>query len=310
VGEGLDRLGGGDVLELGAGSGRLAVDLLQEFARRDSLPARYLILEVSPDLKADQRDLIEAQVPALLPRVRWLDRLPAPGFRGVVVANELLDAMPVHRFRIADGAWQELFVVEHEGAFRDSWRVPESVGLVAALEHIWPEPGGRPADGFHSELNLRLRPWLSAMAATVDAGMLLLIDYGYTRREYYHPERRQGTLICHFRHRAHADPYLLPGLQDMTANVDFTAVAEAAVAAGFELAGFTSQAHFLIDSGLDEVMSASVAGDLRAHLELAQGIKKLTLPSEMGERFKVIALTRGIAGGWSGFRSRDLRERL
>lgn len=310
VGEGLDRLNGGSVLELGAGSGRLAVDLLQELASRDELPADYRILEVSPSLRAAQRELIGAQVPELLPRVRWLDRLPSSGFRGIVVANELLDAMPVNRFRVKGAGWQELFVVEHEGGLRDSWRVPQSPGLVDALEHLWPEQAGRPADGFHSELNMRLRPWLSAMANSLDAGMLLLIDYGYTRREYYHPERRQGTLICHYRHRAYADPYLLPGLQDMTANVDFSAVAEAAIANGLELAGFTTQAHFLIDSGLDEILAASDAGNPRAHLQLAQGIKKLTLPSEMGERFKVIALTRGVEGELSGFRSRDLRGRL
>jgi SAM-dependent MidA family methyltransferase len=310
VAECLRAVGGGELLELGAGSGRLAVDLLGELARRDCLPRRYLILELSPSLQAAQRELLAASLPDLLPRVTWLDSLPPAGFRGVVVANELLDAMPVHRFRAGEAGWQELFVVETEAGLADSWRPLASPGLATALAQLWPDPDRRPAPGYTSEINLRLSPWLAAMAEMLQAGTLLLIDYGYTRREYYHPERNQGTLICHYRHRAYADPYLLPGLQDMTANVDFSAVAGAATAAGFALAGFTTQAHFLIDSGLDEILEASDPGELRAHLQLAQGVKKLTLPSEMGERFKVIALTRAVDAPLSGFRSRDLRARL
>ena len=309
VAECLDNIGGGLVLEIGAGSGRMAADMLAALTALDRLPDRYAILELSPGLRQAQRETLVARVPALLPRVEWLDSLPQGGFRGVVVGNELLDAMPVHRFRRHRDTWQELAVTGDERGLRDSWGDIRSPGLRQAIDRLWPD-GTAPDDGYSSELNMRLAPWLRALAQNLACGYVLLIDYGYTQREYYHPERRQGTLICHFRHRAYADPYLLPGLQDITASVDFSALARAADNAGFELAGFTTQAHFLIDSGLDRLLAASDPGEVQRHLQLMQGVKKLTLPGEMGERFKVVALARGAAARLSGFRSRDLRERL
>lgn len=309
VAECLGRLRGGSVLELGAGSGRMAADVLGELAALDALPERYLILEPSPDLRQAQRERLQAVVPRLLHRIDWLQRLPAGGFRGVLLANEVLDAMPVHRFRRREGAWQELAVVMDADGLHDHWTALRSPGLAQALRAIWPDAAAVP-DGYSSELNMRLAPWLKALAGGMQQGYALLIDYGYTRAGYYHPERAQGTLICHFRHRAHADPYLLPGLQDITANVDFTAVAQAAVQAGFVLAGFTTQAHFLIDSGLDRLLAASDPTDVRRHLKLMQGVKTLTLPSEMGERFKVLALARATQTSLSGFRTRDLSARL
>jgi SAM-dependent MidA family methyltransferase len=191
----------------------------------------------------------------------------------------------------------------------DRWTAIRSPGLAGALAALWPDDASV-AEGYSSELNLRLAPWLRAVAERMQRGYLLLIDYGYSRDEYYHPQRSQGTLICHFRHRAHADPYLLPGLQDITANVDFSALATAASDAGFSLAGFTTQAHFLIDSGLQELLAASDPADVKRHFERMQGVKKLTLPSEMGERFKVMALARDAPPVLSGFRSKDLRGRL
>lgn len=309
VAECLARLDGGSVLEVGAGSGRLAADLLDELARCDRLPERYLILEVSPDLRALQAETLGARVPGLVDRVTWLDALPDSPIDAVVVANELLDAMPVHRFRRRGDQWQECAVARDDDALYDDWRVPFSPGLVDALEAVWPG-GPVPADGYTSEINLRLAPWLTAMAAALGRGYLLLIDYGYTAREYYHAERDRGTLICHFRHRAHADPYLLPGLQDITANVDFSAVARAAVQAGFVLAGYTTQAHFLIDNGLDRHLAAIATHDPGAQLDQLQAVKRLTLPAEMGERFKVIGLALGASEALSGFRTRDLRDRL
>jgi SAM-dependent MidA family methyltransferase len=307
----LERLDQGDVLEFGAGSGRLACDLLHRLDVLDRLPGRYFILELSPDLQAAQRERLERELPHLADRVSWLQTLPGAGFRGVMLGNELLDAMPVHRFRWAsDGAWQELYVRQDGPGFADLWREPTSAGLEAALQATWaglPPP----AAGYSSEINQRLGPWLASVAGRLDAGCVLLVDYGYTRSEYYHPERRQGTLLCHYRHRAHADPYLLPGIQDMTANVDFSAVGSAAVAAGLEVIGYTTQAHFLIDNGLDALMARSDLADLKAHLALTQGVKKLTLPTEMGERFKVIALTRGIeAPPRQGFTTRNFTDRL
>ena len=309
VGECLQDLDEPVVLEVGAGSGRMAADLLSELARAERLPAEYLILELSPSLQQLQRQTIAADCPQLLSRVRWLTRLPGKGFSGVVVANELLDAMPVHRFRREADQWQELFVTENEDGLTGQWLAPRSTGLVAAVEAsvpAWPELPG----GYSSEINLRLQPWLAALRGSMIRGYLLLIDYGYSAREYYHPERSQGTLICHYRHRVHADPYLLPGLQDITANVDFTAVALAGRAAGFELAGYTTQAHFLIDNGLDRRLAVSDPGDVRRHMVLMQGAKRLMLPAEMGERFKVMALALDMPLTLAGFTSRDLRDRL
>jgi SAM-dependent MidA family methyltransferase len=300
---------GAAVLEVGAGSGRLAADLLQGLERQGALPAAYRILELSPDLRQAQREALQAAVPHLLDRVTWLDALPAAPFSGVVIGNELLDAMPVHRFRRHHGDWQELCVAADGEGLGDRWVQVASPGLAGRLAQIWPDPAPV-ADGYRSEVNLRLGPWLNAIAGNLARGVVLLLDYGYTRREYYHPERAQGTLICHFRHRAYADPYLLPGLQDITANVDFSAVAGAAVDAGLAVAGFTTQAFFLIDNGLDALLAASEPGAVSRHLDLVQGAKRLTLPSEMGERFKVIALARGIDAELRGFRSRDLRDRL
>lgn len=305
----LQGLGGGRVLEIGGGTGRMAADILRELEAIGDLPERYCILELSPTLQQVQRETLEAAAPHLMDRVAWLQGLPVRGFSGVLLGNELLDAMPVHRFRRHAGGWQELAVGGDDTGLYDVWRGVKSPGLEAALDALWPDPGTVP-EGYSSELNMRLAPWLRAMAATMTRGYLLLIDYGYTQREYYHPERCQGTLLCHFRHRAYADPYLLPGLQDITANVDFSALAHAAAAAGFSLAGYTTQAHFLIDSGLQELLQDADPADLKRHMTLMQGVKKLTLPSEMGERFKVMALARNAEPMLAGFRSRDLRDRL
>jgi len=305
----LQKLGGGAVLEVGAGSGRMAADMLLELEALDSLPERYCILELSPSLQQVQCETVQAAVPHLAHRIEWLDGLPLRGTHGVVVGNELLDAMPVHRFRRHASGWQELAVGGDETALFDVWGPVRSPGLLAAIEALWRNPR-EIAEGYTSELNMRLRPWLQAVAACMTRGYLLLVDYGYTRHEYYHPDRNQGTLICHYRHRAYNDPYLLPGLQDITANVDFSAVASAASDAGFTLAGYTTQAHFLIDSGLDTLLGDADPTDVARHMALMQGVKQLTLPSEMGERFKVMALARDADSTLSGFRSRDLRGRL
>jgi SAM-dependent MidA family methyltransferase len=305
----LDLAGVTQVLELGAGSGKMAADMLAELAARECLPESYFVLEASPSLKAEQRDTLAREVPELLSRVRWLESLPGPGFRGVIVANELLDAMPVHRFRRWQDAWQEATVSITDDGLCDAWVDPFSNGLETALATIWPA-GEVPGDGYASEVNLRLAPWMEAIKHSLHKGYLLLIDYGYTRREYYHAERAEGTLIGHFRHRAFADPYRLPGLQDITANVDFTAVAEAGVNAGLRLAGFTTQAHFLIDNGLERLLSDLDPADMRSHLQIMQGVKRLTLPSEMGERFKAIAFACDAPVGLAGFATKDLRDRL
>lgn len=309
VAECLARLDGGEVVEVGAGSGRMAADLLAGLADLGALPRRYRILEVSPDLRATQAATLAESVPALADRVEWLDTLPGADWQGVVLANELLDAMPVHRFRRTADGWQELFVERAGEGFADRWDSIRSPGLAPALAAIWP-PEAPPGTGYRSEVNLRMAPWLAAVSASLARGYLLLVDYGYAGREYYHPERSQGTLVCHFRHRVFSDPYRLPGLQDMTANVDFSALARAAADAGLALAGYTTQAYFLIDNGMDELVGASDPSDVRRHLALVQGAKQLLLPGEMGERFKVMALARDVDTALRGFRSRDLGARL
>jgi SAM-dependent MidA family methyltransferase len=305
----LRALGGGDILEFGAGSGVMAADVLLHLQDTGNLPQRYLILELSPDLQARQRETLQRKAPDLLSRVHWLQQLPVPGWRGVVLGNEVLDAMPVHRFRRTADGWQELYVACDGPRFREAWDDVPSPGLQSALHTLVARVGDF-APGYCSEINLRLPGWLQALAGFLDQGAVLLVDYGYSGAEYYHPERSQGTLICHFQHRAHADPLVLPGLQDITANVDFSAVAHAALDAGLELAGYTTQVHFLIGNGIEHLLAASDAADAGAYMDLVQGLKQLTLPGAMGERFKVIGLQRGLEQPLQGFAQRDMRACL
>ncbi|MDX1593298.1 MAG: SAM-dependent methyltransferase [Gammaproteobacteria bacterium] len=305
----LERLGGGDLLELGAGRGTLAADLLEALEARDRLPGRYLILDVSGALREEQRETLARRVPGLLDRVAWLDALPAGGFRGLVLGNEVADALPVSRFRLAGGRVLEAHVRQGaDGGFAWSW--PEAGGALASRVRALLDEVGPLPDGYTSELCPRLEPWIASLAGALDAGALLLVDYGYPRREYYLPERVDGTLQCHYRHRAHDDPLRLAGLQDITAHVDFTALAEAGHAAGLAVAGYTTQAHFLLGCGLDALLGADDGDVTAARLARASEAKTLVLPGEMGERFQVLAMTRGVAGPWRGFALRDLRARL
>ena len=299
---------GGDILEVGAGSGILAADLLQELERLEALPRRYLILDLSPELQQRQRQTLERRVPHLLSRVCWLSAFPEKGFRGVVLANELLDAMPVHRFRVKDGVIQEQFVQRRDERFELIWGAPVTPGFAPAVTTLMSRLALQ--DEFESEINLRAAPWLASLADSLQQGVVLLIDYGHSRTEYYHPARNCGTLMCHYRHRAHPDPLVYPGLQDITAHVEFSTIAEAAQQAGFRVAGYTTQAYFLMATGLDELVAASDPEDVATHMALVQGVKQLTLPTGMGERFKVLGLARDWTAPLRGFALRDLRERL
>ncbi|HQU17191.1 MAG: SAM-dependent methyltransferase [Chromatiales bacterium 21-64-14] len=307
---GLAATGGGDVLEFGAGSGVMAADVLLELERLGRLPDHYRILELSGDLKARQHATLVTRSPHLLPWVEWLERLPAEPMRGVVLANEVLDAIPVHRFRMDSSGVEELFVGWEDDHF--TWRIgpPSDPRLADYVARLSETLGAPLPPGYLSETNLLLTPWVRTIADGLAAGVVLVIDYGYPRREYYHPQRTGGTLMCHYRHRAHPDPLILTGLQDITAYVDFTALAEAAQDAGLEVAGFTTQAQFLLGCGLGELLADSDPTDTVRYLALTQQAKTLTLPGEMGERFKVMALTRGIRAPLAGFALRDLRDRL
>lgn len=295
---------GGDILEFGAGTGAMAADILAQLADDGCLPERYLILELSPELRDRQQRLLHQRLGEQSRRVHWLDALPAQ-FAGVMLGNEVLDAMPVQRFRLTDNGVEEAFVRSADPGFAWDWRRPVSPGLERAVAAV---RGDLPS-GYVSEINLRLGPWMASIGQTLQRGALLLIDYGYSTTEYYHPERDGGTLLCHHRHRAHDDPLALPGLQDITANVDFSAVARAGTEAGLTLAGYSTQAHFLLGCGLDALLGAG-GGDPAARLDLLQGVKQLTLPTAMGERFKAIGFTRDIAPALRGFAMRDLRDRL
>lgn len=302
----LERLGG-DILEFGAGSGRLAAELLLELERRHVLPRRYCILELSAALRRRQTRLLRECAPHLLDLVEWPRGLPAPGFKGVVLANEVLDAMPATCFALREDAIFERRVTCHDGNL--AWiEQPADAPLRARVELIMETLPPLLPDGYQSEINPALNAWMRGLAERMSQALVLIIDYGYPRAEYYHPQRRDGTLLCHYQHRAHDDPFFFPGLQDITTNVDFTAVAEAGAAANLHLLAYTTQAQFLLDSGLDQLFAR--VGSERERWRLAQEVKRLTLPSEMGDRFQVVALGRDVEPRLLGFTGRDYRARL
>ena len=308
VAEVLRSSGGGTVLEPGAGTGAMAADMLLELERLDVLPDNYLILEQSADLRERQRQTISARAAHLEPKVRWLDGAPDEPFNGVLVANEVIDALPVERFIIMDKQPHNLGVVWQGDAF--AWEPrPAGTALAAQIAALEQELQRAFPEGYTSELCTQLPAWLDAVAGWLDSGVALLFDYGFSRREYYLPERSSGTLRCYYRHRAHDDPFVWPGLQDITAWVDFSWLAHAASAAGFAIEGYTTQANFLLAAGIDQ-RAAMPAADPRAQVEMARGLRQLLLPGEMGEAIKVIALSRGGARVPAAMYGRDMRAGL
>ncbi|MGH8248526.1 MAG: class I SAM-dependent methyltransferase [Gammaproteobacteria bacterium] len=305
----LQRLDGGVILELGAGSGAMACDIMRELSRIGALPDEYWILETSADLRERQRRLIQSRTPDYTERVYWLDELPESRFRGAIVANEVLDAQPVHRIELRHGQIHELHVAWRAGRF--IWkRTPPSPELDAVAARLLSGIADALPEGYRTEINATLHPWLASLADVLEAGVVLLVDYGYPRHEYYHPQRIDGTLQCHYRHRVHSDPFFHPGLQDISAAVDFTAVVEAGLAAGLNLNGFTSQAHFLMGCGLTGILDRLGGPDHRERIELARQARILTLPGEMGEQIKTMALGRNAPAPLRGFATADLRHRL
>lgn len=294
------------VLEVGAGSGRLAADLLLEFERLGCLPERYAILDLSADLRERQRQTIERAAPHLLSRVEWLDCLP-DSYTGAVVANELLDALPAHvvAWR-ADGIYEKGVGLDADGRF--TWNERPATGAVLAAAEEVAAQCALPPD-FESEIGLAARAWAAEWGHRLQRGALLLIDYGFPRREFFHPQRAQGTLMCHYRHHAHPDPFYLPGLQDVTVHVDFTSIIAAAHPAGLDLLGYASQGQFLLNCGILDRLAALPA-DTPEYIRAAGAVNKLLMPHEMGELFKVIALGRGIDEHLCGFLSGDQSRRL
>lgn len=293
-----------DVLEVGAGSGALAADLLEALAALGRLPERYLILEVSADFRSRQRARIAERAPALAERVQWLEVLPSR-LNAVLLANEVLDAIPAHLVRVRGGRIEEGGVAlgARDGAFELRFRPASGELLHAAAALGLPE-------GYETEINLAARAFVQSFARAIERGALLFFDYGFPAAEFYHPQRSRGTLMCHYRHHAHESPFALVGLQDITSHVDFTAVAQAGVDAGMEVLGYTSQAQFLVNCGITEILGQTPADNVRAYAPLASHAQKLLSPAEMGERFKALALGRGISAPLVGFARGDRAHTL
>jgi len=292
-----------NILELGAGSGKLAVDMLAELEQLGILPDSYAILEVSADLRARQQTRLRERLPHLLDRVHWLDELPEK-FSGAIVANEVLDALPVHLVHWRDSAISERGVAVGEHGFIWQERAIGDPALLHAVQQI------AVPDDYVSEICFAARGLVNSLAQRLEQGAVLLIDYGFGAREFYHPQRRSGTLMCHYRHHAHDDPFFLPGLQDITAHVNFTDIAECGIDAGLELLGYTSQAFFLINCGITGLLQDTSPENLRDYLPLSAQLQKLTSPAEMGELFKVIAFGKKLANPLSGFASGDMTRTL
>ncbi len=301
----LDTVAEAEILEVGAGSGVMAATILAQLAIDQALPARYNILELSAELRQRQQQIINERVPELASRVHWCDHLPQ-NFHGMILANELLDALPAHRFIIESGEARELCVSQRDDHF--IWQTrPGSERLLNRVREIEKDNEAL-AEGYVSEILFAAEDWIHAAAKSLTSGMILLLDYGQPRSVYYHAQRDRGTLSCHYRHRMHDDPFFYPGLQDITAHVDFTAIADAALATELTVAGYTTQAHFLLGSGITDWLAQET--DRLIQLDYSNQIKKLTLPGEMGETFKVMGLTKNCTIGLPGFMLQDMRERL
>lgn len=290
----------GNILEIGPGSGRLAFDLLSELERLGQLPERYFLLEVSADLRQRQQYLLAR----FAPRVEWLDTLPA-AFSGLIIGNEVLDAMPVHLVAWGEDRLFERGVSLKDGQFSWSERKltsGELFDIAASLAPTLalPRDAGE-GKNYVSEIGLAACGFIATLAGLLEKGAILMLDYGFGQNEYYHPQRNSGTLMCHYRHYAHDDPFYLPGLQDITAHVDFTAIAEAGVSHGLNLLGYTSQAHFLINSGITDLLARASPEQASAYLPVAAQAQKLLNPAEMGELFKAIALGKGVNMPLLGF---------
>ncbi len=304
--EALEITGTTDIIEFGAGTGALARDILLELGSHDRLPGRYCIVETSAELSGCQRNLCDDLPIHIRSRIEWLETVPSR-INGVVVANELLDALPCKRFVVdSQGHVRELGV--SFGNDRFQWAIGAIID--GAIEDVIP---GSLAAGYQSELPLQASAWMNTIGRALESGMILIFDYGFPGREFYHPDRSQGTLMCHYRHQVHSDPFFWPGLQDITSHIDFSAIVQTAVIAGLEVSGYCDQANFLISCGLLDLVTEAIQDgglETREMLEMTAQVKKLTMAHEMGELFKVIALTKNCPSSLQGFSRRNLKHRL
>lgn len=307
-----DQPAGYEIIEAGAGTGVLAADLLKALEENHA-PNRYSILERSAHLRQVQKETLQIQVPHWMDRISWLDEPPESGWRGVFIANEVLDALTVDRFVVDNHGFCELRVTAGPDGF-DWIKSPCPEDMLTKIRSIVSGLNNQPGNGHRSELNTNLPAWLDAVTASLETGVAIFIDYGYTRHDYYQSQRRDGTLICHYQQRAHGDPFKWPGLTDISASVDFTALAEAADQCGLYVCGYTTQAMFLMACGLDEVLSELVTLPEKERITMNNQVRRLTLPGEMGERFQVMALARGLdedfCEGLRGFLLGDSCHRL
>tara|TARA_R110001583_G_scaffold183598_1_gene342275 strand:+ start:9306 stop:10478 length:1173 start_codon:yes stop_codon:yes gene_type:complete len=286
----LRQLDQGNILEFGAGSGKMAVDILRELNIKQSLPEYYYIVEASADLRQRQQQIIHDTIPELEVKVVWLDSFPEH-FMGVVLANEVCDAMPVHRLHFYNEVSSECYIVNIDDQLQwsdDEFSHPDLINKAIEIKSFID-------DGeYFTEVNLAAEAWLASLADNLQQGAVFIIDYGYPQAVYYHPQRSSGTLTCYYQQQGHDNPLVLPGLQDITAHVDFTSLAQIAVDNGLDVAGFQSQADFLLAGGITELSSLNDSDDAFVMLQQATEIKRLTLPTEMGETFKVLTLTKNL----------------
>lgn len=296
---------GGCLIELGAGSGIMATDILLTLEKMDNLPERYYILDLSPDLIQRQKESLTKHAPHLLKYVQWLTQIP-DNFDGVIIGNEVLDAMPVTVFTQQNNTVYEHHIIEEDGELREQLKPANDELKEKVLSLKIPHE----ATPYTSELNPNLAGWFSMLSEKLKKGVILLIDYGYTHKEYYLHERNKGTMICHYQHLVNEAPLYHPGLQDITASVNFTAVAESADDAGLQVSGYTSQAAFLANTGLEDFFLKSLGENPDDQYRLAQEVRTLSLPTEMGERFKCIAVSKNYKKDLLGFKAFDQRFRL
>lgn len=299
----------GDLLEIGAGSGCLAMELLKALKELNTLPEHYYIVEISPFLRRQQQVRLQEEIPELYDRLIWLDTLP-DAFNGIILANEVLDAMPVERFCYRQEQLYQVFVTwdEKEKQFVEAYFSPNP-----ELQAMILELPVRPQDYYCSEIHQMALIWLEKLIKCLKKGLILIIDYGYPRHEYYHIQRDEGTLIGHYRHHRTTDPYWMPGLQDITASIDFTAIAMTAIKHQLEVSGYTTQGYFLLGCGILEIVDNRLSKLTSFDAEICQWqqqTKKLLMPGEMGEHFKVMALTRGLAEPLIGFSVHNMQDRL